>query len=204
MNAQNPAADAIQEQRHRALDKAGRLGEDLHKPAPPSNKIDDDPTRGANMPAHTPPAAARKLAEKGQKLSAKAKHSEAIEAFQKALELDPGYFEAANDLALEFESAGDVDKAIATLKELTHSTPDYVVGFTNLAAMLCNRREYRDAELAARRAVALHPYSFKANLVLGIALVGQNRWSEEAKRDLEYASLKHPTAKELLEKWPAH
>jgi len=53
-----------------------------------------------------------------------------------------------------------------------------------------------------RQAVKLHAYSFKANYTLGLVLVDQGKWNEEAKAKLEYAQLRYPDAKTLLAKWP--
>jgi hypothetical protein len=50
--------------------------------------------------------------------------------------------------------------------------------------------------------VKLHSYSFTANYVLGSLLVNENKFSDEAKTKLQYAEVRSPEAKKLLEQWP--
>jgi hypothetical protein len=53
------------------------------------------------------------------------------------------------------------------------------------------------------RDLKMHPFSYKANYVLGASLVAQGKYTDEAKLNLNYASERHPEAKPLLAKWPA-
>ena len=116
--------------------------------------------------------------------------------------LDPLYFEAWNDLALELETAGKTDEAEQVYRRLMQSNPEHVLAFTNLADLLSSQKRYAEAEAVARQAMKLHSYSFKANLVLGTVLVNEGKWSDEAKTKLEYAQVKYPEAKSLLDRWP--
>ena len=77
-----------------------------------------------------------------------------------------------------------------------------MLAFDNLAIVLYQLRRYAEAEIVARKAYKMHPFSYKANYVLGAALVGQGKWTPEAKLNLRYASERHPEAKALLAKWP--
>jgi tetratricopeptide (TPR) repeat protein len=71
-----------------------------------SSEAGDDPTLGADVPEHDPPKAARKAAEKAEHLSKKGRHEDAITEFRAALAIDPQYYEAENNLALELEAVG--------------------------------------------------------------------------------------------------
>jgi hypothetical protein len=64
---------------------------------------DDPTTNRASLSPYDPPRAARKAAEKAERLSEKGDHEEAAAEFRNALAIDPQYYEAANDLALELE-----------------------------------------------------------------------------------------------------
>ncbi len=163
----------------------------------------DDPTVAEHPAAHEASAAARKAAQKGERLARKKKHLEAAAMYREATEADPLYFEAWNNLALELDAAGRKDEAIATLRRLTQLAPEHVFGFTNLATLLCQRKQYADAEAVSRQALKLHNYSFKANYMLGTVLIDEGHWNEEAKTKLEYAEVKYPEAKALLARWPA-
>jgi tetratricopeptide (TPR) repeat protein len=163
----------------------------------------DDPTIVARpVPPHEPLAAARKAAQKGERLSKKNRHDDAVQAYREAVAKDPHYFEAWNNLALELEAAGKKDEAEATLRRLTQMEPEHVLGFTNLATLLCDQKRYAEAEAAVRLGLKLHNYSFKANYMLGRVLIDENRWTDEARAKLEYAQVKYPEAKALLDKWP--
>ncbi|MGA2593777.1 MAG: tetratricopeptide repeat protein [Bryobacteraceae bacterium] len=163
----------------------------------------DDPTIArASSPKHDPPPAARKAAEKAERLSKKGRHEEAIAGFRDALAIDPQYYEAANNLALELQAAGKADEAETLLRSLTKSAPEHVLAFSNLGTLLCQQRRYAEAEAVARQALEHHRYPFKSNFLLGAALIDQGRWTDEAKVKLEYAQIKYAEAKALLEKWP--
>ena len=56
--------------------------------------------------------------------------------FKKALQIDPQYYQAENNLALEYFDAGHADLALATLERLTKSDPKHVLAFDNLAIVL--------------------------------------------------------------------
>jgi tetratricopeptide (TPR) repeat protein len=164
---------------------------------------DDDPTLAADQMDHEPPSAARKSAVRAERLSKKKQHEQAIEEFKRALALDPKYYEAENNLALEYAVAGQTDLALQTLTELTKSNPTRVLAYDNLAIVLYQLQRYPEAEQIARKAYKMHPFSYKANYVLGAALVAQQKFTDEAKLNLNYASERHPEAKALLARWPA-
>jgi len=168
-----------------------------------SEEADDPTVSGSSVPKHDPPAAARKAAGKAEKLAHKGEHDEAAALFREALAIDPQYYEAANNLALELEASGKAGEAEALLRSLTKSAPEHVLAFTNLGTLLCQQHRYKDAEAVAREALERHRYSFRSNFLLGAALVDQGRWTDEAKIKLEYAGAKYAEAKELLDKWPA-
>jgi tetratricopeptide (TPR) repeat protein len=198
--------DRVLQEREKWLDRASRLPGQAK--ARQSNRgglgeeLDDDPTISAASLGHEPPPAARKAAERAERLAKKGQHDKAIAEFQRALALDAQYYEAENNLALEYKDAGQLDQAVSTLKHLTESAPTHVLAFNNLAALLCESKRYAEAEAVERQAIKLHPFSFKANLLLATALIRQGRWTPEAKLDLQYAEAKYPEAKALLDEWP--
>ncbi len=106
--------------------------------------------------------------------------------------IDPLYYEAGNNLALELAADGQVDEAIQTLARLTRSIPEHVLAFTNLATIYCRQHRYAEAEAVARQAMKQHKYSFKANYVLGVALIDEAKWNDDARSSLEYAQVKYP------------
>ena len=168
-----------------------------------SSEAGDDPTLGSEISAHDSPKAARKAAAKAERLSKKGQHEEAIVEFRAALDIDPKYYEAENNLALELEAAGKAEEAEKTLRRLMESAPEHILAFTNLATLLCQQHRYAEAEAVARLSLTRHRFSFKSNYLLGAALVDEGKWTDEARENLKYAEVKYPEAKALLEKWPA-
>lgn len=163
----------------------------------------DDPTLSAVVSTEEPPRAARKAAGNAEHLAKKGSHDEAIAEYRRALEIDPQYYEAENNLALELEAAGKREEAEKTFPHLMQTAPAHVLAFNNLGILLCAEGRYADAEAVARGALKAQEYSFRSSYLLGSALVDQGKWTDEAKTKLAYASVKYPQAKELLAKWPA-
>jgi tetratricopeptide (TPR) repeat protein len=198
LTAQDRGTPTSQTRSMTAVDEMGRSGL-----GPTGFEEADDPTIAKHpVTPHEPLRAARKAAEKAEHLAKKKQHDEAIAGYREAVALDPLYFEAWNNLALELQAAGKSDEAEQVFRRLMQSNPEHVLVFTNLATLLSGQKRYADAETVARAAMKLHGYSFKANLVLGTVLVSEGRWSDEAKTKLEYAQVKYPEAKTLLKTWP--
>lgn len=134
-------------------------------------------------------SAARKAAERAERFSRKREHEKAIAEFQRALQIDPEYYEASNNLALEYFSAGTPGLAIDILRSLVKSDPKHVLALDNLAIILCSLKRYPEAEAVATQAYKMHPFSYKASYVFGSALVSQGKWTPDAKQALRYARI---------------
>jgi tetratricopeptide (TPR) repeat protein len=164
---------------------------------------EDDPTVAPHpVPLHEPLRAARKEADEAEHLAKKKRHQEAIARYRDAVAIDPLYFQAWNNLGLELKGVGKMDEAEQVMRRLVQSNPEHVLVFVNLTSLLSDEKRYPDAEAVARQGVKLHGYSFTANFVLGTLLVNQSKFSDEAKTKLQYAEVKYPEAKKLLEHWP--
>ena len=109
---------------------------------------------------------------------------------------------AWNNLSLELKTAGKMDEAEQVMRRLIQSNPERVLVFANLTSLLSDQKRYADAEAVARQGAKRHSYSFLANFVLGTLLVNEGNFSDEAKTKLQYAEVRYPEAKKLLEHWP--
>jgi tetratricopeptide (TPR) repeat protein len=201
------SAQGISPEATRQLTAVSEMGHSTIKPErlPRSLTFEegDDPTIAAHPVApHDPLPKARKLAEKAERLAKNKEREQSIEKYRRAVTLDPLYFQAWNNLALELTATGQTEEAAQVLRRLVQSNPEHVVAFTNLAAILSGQNRYADAEAVARQAMKLHNNSFSANYALGTALINQGKWSDEAKTKLQYAQVKYPEAKALLDHWP--
>jgi tetratricopeptide (TPR) repeat protein len=163
----------------------------------------DDPTVAPHpVPLHEPLRAALKAANQAEVLAKKKRHIEAIARYREAVAIDPQYFQAWNNLALQLKATGNMDEAEQVLRRLVQSNPEHVLVFANLTSLLSDQKRYADAEAVARQGAKIHKYSFLANFVLGTLLVNEGKFSEEAKTNLEYAEVRYPEAKKLVEHWP--
>jgi tetratricopeptide (TPR) repeat protein len=164
----------------------------------------DDPTVVAHpAPLHEPTPQALKVADQAERLAHKKRHEEAIARYRDAVAIDPLYFQAWSNLALELKAIGKLDEAEQIMRRLVQSNPEHVLVFANLVGLLGDQKRYADAEAVAHQAMKQHNYSFLANFVLGTLLVNEGKFSDEAKTKLEYAQARYPEAKKLVEHWPA-
>ena len=190
----------------RAMIEVSEMGRSTIKPESLAGSVafeqGDDPTISAHpVTPHEPLPAARKAAEKAEHLAKRKQQEAAIAKYREAVALDPAYFQAWNNLALELNAAGKTDEAEQVFRRLMQSNPEHVLAFTNLATVLSGQKRYAEAEAVARQAMKLHKFSFKANFVLGTVLIDQGKWSDEAKITLQYAQVKYAEAKTLLDRW---
>jgi tetratricopeptide (TPR) repeat protein len=74
------------------------------------------------------------------------KLDEAIEMYQKALELDPGYQDALHGLGMALFNRGRVDDAIAAAKKLIELDQDDILAHTSLSMFYQSQGRIDDAE----------------------------------------------------------
>ncbi len=74
------------------------------------------------------------------------KLAEAIERYQKALDIDPNYEDALHGLARAQFDNGRVDDAISTAKRLTEIDPDDPLAHTSLSMFYQSKGMIEDAE----------------------------------------------------------
>ncbi|MGC8745436.1 MAG: tetratricopeptide repeat protein [Candidatus Saccharicenans sp.] len=102
----------------------------------------------------------------------------AKEFFWKSIKLQPNFAEGYAGLGLYYLQVGDWDKAIGYLKqarELGYRNPALNV---NLSYAYMNKKDWKEAEEEARRAISEQPDLALAYNNLGIALAQQNRLEE--------------------------
>lgn len=103
----------------------------------------------------------------------------AIAAYQKAIELRPGYHAAENNLGLALIAAGRLDQAEQRYKEVLARAPTYAAGWVNLGKLYSQRKMYPEAIQAYQQALQAKPDYSRALLDLGVAYARSGR-SDEA------------------------
>src|SRR5438876_199075 len=74
------------------------------------------------------------------------KLDEAIDMYQKALELDPKYKDALHGLGMALHNQGRLDDAIATAKRLIDLDPDDILAHTSLSMFFQAQGKIEEAE----------------------------------------------------------
>jgi tetratricopeptide (TPR) repeat protein len=77
----------------------------------------------------------------------------AIATFLKALEKDPGHIGALNNLADEYESKGDLDKAHELFHYLTHLQPNKALSHFNLGNFFLRQNQHVEAAKCYEQAI---------------------------------------------------
>lgn len=134
---------------------------------------------------HEIPGKARKAYLAAERSKANGDLTQAIEFYRKALELDPQYLEAWNNLGSAYILRDEIPAAQASFEKAYALDPTAHPVLTNLAFLLLRRNRPAEAEGYARRAVRADPLAPRGLYVLGVSLAGQNKETEEAIRLLE-------------------
>jgi tetratricopeptide (TPR) repeat protein len=115
------------------------------------------------------PSAAKKEYEKGTRLAAEEKITEAIERFKHAIELYPGYLMARNDLGVQYLKLKRTTEAVEQFEGAIEINSKAFNPRLNLGIALVNRMKYNDAIDHLTQAISINSSSPAAHLYLGIA-----------------------------------
>ncbi|HXN46205.1 MAG TPA: tetratricopeptide repeat protein [Bryobacteraceae bacterium] len=127
----------------------------------------------AQLQHHVPARAAREFAREGRAFEAGDVEG-AIGHLRKALEIDPDYMEAHNNLGARYMALHRFEDAAAEFRRATELDPAAEKAFANLAGALLLLGRDAEAEAAARRAVALDGTDSLGRYVLGRVLASEN------------------------------
>jgi len=140
----------------------------------------------AQLQHRVPARAARELAREGRAFAAGDVRG-SIAHLRKALEIDPDYMEAHNNLGARYMTLDRFQDAAAEFRRAIELDPAADKAFANLAGALLLMGRDTEAEAAARRAVALDGAGFQAHYVLGRILAAEGRSGDEAAGEFERA-----------------
>lgn len=115
------------------------------------------------------PNAARKEYEKGTRLAAEEKITEAIERFKQAIELYPAYLMARNDLGVQYLKLKRTTEAVEQFEGAIEINPKAFNPRLNMGIALVNQNKYTDAIDHLTQATSINSSSPSAHLYLGIA-----------------------------------
>ncbi len=77
---------------------------------------------------------------------------QAIELYQQALTIDPGYSDAIHGLVMCYQAKGDLDAAIELTRSYLEKQPEDILAFTNLSMFYQKKGMIKEAEEAGAEA----------------------------------------------------
>jgi len=112
----------------------------------------------------------------------------AMKHLQEAVDLDPNFAEAHNDLAIIYARHGRLDQALEHAETAFQLNPRLSEAGCNAALLLMNLKRYPEAERAARGLLSDRYFSSLPHGVLAISLIEQRKDVDEALKHLNDAA----------------
>lgn len=122
--------------------------------------------------------AAAEAQKSGVRYLQKGRYAEAIEAFKKAVALEPGLVEAHFGLGYAYKALGRYEEAVAPLNSAIGLKPDLAPAYYLLGETYFRLFKYEPAIEALKRAIALKVDKPRAYSLLGYAAYKSGRWDE--------------------------
>jgi Flp pilus assembly protein TadD len=148
--------------------------------------------------SHKIPKAAKKAFDEAARKAEKGQTLEAVALLQKAIQLDPEYVEALNNLGARYILIGDHERAIPHLMKAIEIDPHSVQPYSNLGIALMATGDAEGAERAARQALEADPAEVRARYILGMSLYAQRKVNTETLQTLRIAQERFPRAQLAL------
>lgn len=131
----------------------------------------------------------------------------AIDAYQKALAMDPKYVLALFNLGMAYQGKNDLDQAVVWFRKTIEADPKHALAHLNLGAILLEREAFDDALVQLKQVVELMPDNADALYSLGV-VYGKQAAKKTAKADAaaraELAKLELDAYTKAVEKDPQH
>ncbi len=102
----------------------------------------------------------------------------AIEEFNEAIKLDPGYIEVLNNLAVTYNRMGLVDEATERLMEALRLRPGYPEAHCNLGNIYSSMGRFGEALAEFEAALIFHPYNALVHYGMGNVYAEQEKLSD--------------------------
>ncbi len=103
---------------------------------------------------------------------------EALDYYNKALQLNPSNAEIYNNRSLIYKELGKQDKAIEGFLQAIRLNPKYVKAYNNIGLVYLTRRNFRAAVSNFRKAIQIDPLNLESYNNLAIAFKKQNRLND--------------------------
>ena len=114
----------------------------------------------------------------GNVLQEQSKLDEAIEAYNKALSLNPDYAEAYSNMGIALKEHGKLEEAIEAFNKALSIKPDYAEAYNNMGNALQDQGKLEEAIEAYNKALSIKPDYAEAYNNMGNALKDQGKLEE--------------------------
>jgi tetratricopeptide (TPR) repeat protein len=106
------------------------------------------------------------------------RYEAAIEAQEKALDLDPNYYKAWVNMGIAYRLMGDLEQAEASYNQALAIEPDYAELHASLGVLHIVKEEPEQAIMVLEKAIALDPDLAVAHANIALAYALANRFDE--------------------------
>jgi len=130
------------------------------------------------MPALAYSANAVTFYDQGNALFATKNYTAAAAAYDSAIALEPGYYEAWNAKADALNKAKQFNNALAASDQALSLNPQYLQGWLNRGTILYMLGRYDDEQKAYDQAIAIDPTNSTAWFFKGFSLGGMKKYDE--------------------------
>jgi Flp pilus assembly protein TadD len=134
---------------------------------------------------HKVPKAGAKEYRKGREAFKKGDKEAAKQHLQKAVEIDPEFADAHNDLGVVLENLGQHNTSVEQFQEAVKLAPGHREATANLSIALYELKRYHEACTTARQALKIAPDLLYVRYVLAICLIEERRDGKEVLEVLE-------------------
>ena len=148
----------------------------------------------AQTPGHQISADAMRAYDQGRYAAGQGNGRQAITYFREALDIDPRFAGAHNDLGAVYLTRGELSQAVEQFQKTIDLAPEHRLALSNLSIALIRMNRYREAGAVARRTLELEPGQARAHLILAAAVLVQAGDTGDALAHLERASVEIPKA----------
>jgi serine/threonine protein kinase/tetratricopeptide (TPR) repeat protein len=121
------------------------------------------------------------------------KYEQAVDQFQRAVQLEPSNEDAFIGLGGAYERLGKTQDAENTYKKIVALRPNYWRGYNLLGAFYLRQAQYDDAAKMFQKVIERTPESFRGYANMGAAYLYEAKYAEAIK-PLEQSLAIHPTA----------
>jgi tetratricopeptide (TPR) repeat protein len=153
-----------------------------------------DSTVSLHQLTHKVPRQAQKAYDKGRQAVHKGDQHAAEEFFRQAVEVDPEFVDAHNELGASEVALGELSAALEHFQKAIDLVPEHRLALPNLSIVLAKLKRLHEAGDVARRALVVLPGEPRMHYILALSLLAENKPTPEALNSLHRASSEIPKA----------